>query len=155
MTTIFTARRLNSDGQSIITKLLDAAGVELCWLLEPGLERAEHPAIPAGRYELKLHPGGNLHWAYQKDYGPAFHKGMVEVCAVPGRSAILIHVGNKIDDTQGCLLTGSKPVEPRLSNSRHWEVVSSRLAYNRVYPLLRDAILAGPTFLDVLALGAP
>ena len=49
--------------------------------------------IPRGLYECKPHSG-------QK------YKNVWEVCDVPGRSAILIHNGNTISDTQGCILVG-------------------------------------------------
>lgn len=53
-------------------------------------------AIPPGVYTCRrsyYHRGGY----------PAF-----EITGVPGRSHILIHVGNTTDDTQGCPLIGSR-----------------------------------------------
>lgn len=49
--------------------------------------------IPPGRYRCARFSG--------KKY-----KNVWEVRDVPGRSAILIHNGNTIDDTQGCILVG-------------------------------------------------
>lgn len=51
--------------------------------------------IPAGIYQCKKHSG-------------AKYQDVWEVCNVPNRTAILIHNGNTIDDTQGCILVGSQ-----------------------------------------------
>lgn len=150
---MFTAQRLYTDGLSTISRWSGPKGF-LCFGLEPGAGRAAHPGIPAGTYPLKLRTVGAKHGAYLKRFGPLFHKGMVQIDNVPGRSEIEFHIGNTIDDTQGCTLCGEKMIAPRLSNSQHWEVGSSLFAYQAVYPVLRDAILAGRIFLEILPVGS-
>jgi hypothetical protein len=49
--------------------------------------------IPTGTYECKKFSGLRF-------------KDVWELLNVPGRSAILIHAGNTIDDTHGCILVG-------------------------------------------------
>lgn len=49
--------------------------------------------IPVGTYKCQKHNGKR-------------YQGVWEVCDVPGRSAILIHAGNTIKDTRGCILVG-------------------------------------------------
>jgi hypothetical protein len=49
--------------------------------------------IPAKTYEVKPWNGNK-------------YKNVWEVTKVPGRSAILIHQGNSIKDTEGCILVG-------------------------------------------------
>ena len=53
----------------------------------------EISCIPPGDYPLKEHNGHHF-------------QDVWEVCNVPGRSAILIHAGNTIKDTRGCILVG-------------------------------------------------
>ncbi len=101
-------------------------------------------AIPYGKYNLTLRTYGSTHenykWYYQ--YDPDFHKGMIELTDVKGFTAILIHVGNTVDDTDGCILVGDKQHEGRLYYSRK--------AYERIYPLIRDAILQeGDVYIDI------
>ena len=50
--------------------------------------------IPAGKYELR-----------PRDYNRGGYPA-VEVFAVPGRTHILAHIGNTIDDVQGCICPG-------------------------------------------------
>lgn len=65
-----------------------------CYTLEPALDRAEHPCIPKGGYrcDLKDHPK---------------HGKCYELADVPGRTSVLIHVGNFERDTEGCILVGN------------------------------------------------
>lgn len=49
--------------------------------------------IPAGSYECAPHNGEK-------------YRGVWRLEHVPGRSAILIHAGNTINDTRGCILPG-------------------------------------------------
>jgi len=149
----FIARRLASDGMSMVSRWQDPAGGNLCFCLEPGLGREAHPGIPSGLYSLKLRTWGEKHQAYRKRFGASFHKGMVEICGVASRADILLHIGNSIADTEGCSLAGETLVRPELSLSRHWEVAKSEAAYRRVYPILRDQILRGPTQLRILPIG--
>lgn len=153
--TIFSARRLDMDskGLSSIARWFAPDGAPLCWALEPGPQRQPHPRIPAGLYPLCLRTIGEKHEQYLKHYGPVFHKGMVEICDVPDRIAIEAHKGNSIHDTLGCSLWGTTALKPEISNSLLWEVTASAAAYERVYPVIRDAILDGPTLLRIFNMG--
>lgn len=156
--TIFTARRLASDGMSCISQWFGPGEVPLCFCLEPGLMRTPEPIIPAGTYALKLRTEGEKHKQYSRDYAAKFgigwHKGMVQIMGVPQRDAIEFHVGNTIHDTLGCSLAGTDAIRPPGNGSGHWEVSGSRNAYEKVYPVLRDAIGAGQTWLQILPIGA-
>lgn len=150
----FTAKRLAQDEQSSVAHWFGPDGTPLCYCLEPGYKREPHPGIPAGTYRLGLRTVGEKHTNYLKWYGPDFHKGMVEICDVPGREFIEFHVGNTIADTQGCSLAGGIFIEPPGRGSGHYEVMQSRRAYEAVYPILRDAILAGAAQLIIVPAGA-
>lgn len=150
----FFAKRIARDELSTLSRWEDDAGNLLCFCVEPSATRTPHPGIPAYTYVLKLRAAGKKHAAYLDKYGPDFHKGMIEITGVPGREAILFHVGNTIADSEGCSLCGEKAIDPLQSLSRHWEVSRSRVAYEKVYPILRDAILAGPVVLNIIPIGA-
>ena len=77
--------------------------------------RSNVSCIPTGVYLLDL-----SHYI-QGDY-PAY-----EVCGVPGRSAIKIHIGNTMDDVRGCIAPGLM-----LGWLGHkWAVIQSREAFDR------------------------
>jgi len=64
--------------------------------------------IPAGTYKGRVLPS------------PRFGIDLPELLDVPGRDQILIHPGNTIDDTEGCILIGldRDESEPRIMRSR-------------------------------------
>lgn len=157
MTNIFTAQRMDSDGQSTISRWHLPDGAPMCFCLEPGGLRDPYPGIPAGSYPLRLRTVGEKHAEYNRIYAAKFgigwHRGMVEIAEVPGREAIEFHIGNTIADTLGCSLAGESFIQPPGNGSGHYEVARSRAAYERVYPLLRDAILKGDAQLTINQFG--
>lgn len=61
---------------------------------DPWLDNAVGKScIPSGRYRVKAFSGIR-------------YQNVWEITGVPGRSAILIHHGNTINDTRGCVLVG-------------------------------------------------
>lgn len=72
--------------------------------------------IPVGEYEIKLRTEGTHHAEYSKKF-PEFHIGMLHLQDVPNFQYILIHIGNTIVDTEGCILTGTTPGENKISES--------------------------------------
>lgn len=61
--------------------------------------------IPEGTYDCVPHNG-------------ARYQNVWRLEDVPGREAILIHSGNSIADTQGCILVGESFIGDRITNSR-------------------------------------
>ena len=76
--------------------------------------------IPIGTYTLK------------RDRFPK-HGEAFEVCNVPNRTAILIHVANTIDDIEGCI----GPGEALGFVDQKWAVVQSAKAYQRFMEHMR------------------
>lgn len=136
----FTAHRFLDDGESSVADWRGPDGARLCVCLEPGALRLPFPGIPVGTYPLRLRTVGEKHQAYLNWYGPDFHKGMIEICDVPDREAVEFHVGNTIADTKACSLCGDSYSK---IPGAHYAVGRSRVTYEKVYPVLRDAILAG------------
>ena len=114
--------RIHSDSYATRGVLL-AGGLPLCYTLElPWRDNARNDScIPPGVYRLT------------KASSPRFAECFY-VHDVPGRSGILIHPGNVLADTKGCILPG---LDCTLSG-----VLSSRLAMARLYAKLsQDEIL--------------
>lgn len=100
---------------------------------------AKETRIPAGTYEIRLRTVGGFHEKYLAKFGALFHKGMLWLQNVPGFEYVLIHIGNTDEDTEGCILVGAtaNTVPGALS------VSNSTAAYQKLYPVIRDALLRG------------
>jgi hypothetical protein len=114
-----------SDGADGTFGVLLADGLPVAVTLElPWRENRAHVScIPEGEYALAP--------VVSPRHGETF-----EVWGVPGRAAILIHTGNSIMDTEGCILVGSGFGE---APDGTWGVRGSREALGRVKALLRGA----------------
>jgi len=119
-------------------------------------EDAFHPVkiqgqtrIPAGKYEIKMKPLGSSRFdaSYSKKF--TFHKGMLELQRVPNYAGILIHIGNKHEDTEGCLLVGKSVIIPS-DKKVGLQVVGSRDAYVVLYPKIVEALTKGKVFITIL-----
>jgi hypothetical protein len=99
--------------------------------------------IPAGKYELKLRTHGGFHDSYLKRYGADFHKGMVQIMDVKDFTDVLIHAGNTDEDTAGCILVGDACDSNAEGKTDRGSISKSRNAYERLYPEIRDALIAG------------
>jgi len=97
--------------------------LELPWydLDHDGISDANISCIPAGSYEMALLP----------------HKTMGikwEVLHVPGRTAILIHSGNTVHDSLGCILIGQ--YFDKLRGNR--AILNSGVTYDRFMNITRN-----------------
>lgn len=83
--------------------------------------------IRAGTYQLKM--------VNSPKFGPSY-----EIKDVDGRSHILIHTGNTVNDTQGCIMPcnsyGVLSVRNGGTNKEMLAGLSSRLAYTKLMTLL-------------------
>ena len=93
--------------------------------------------IPNGTYKVKLKKFGGFHLKYVKRFGSKFHKGMLHIKNVPNFKYVLIHIGNKEDDTAGCLLVGNTS---RQNITEIGFIGQSASAYRRIYPKIAEAI---------------
>jgi hypothetical protein len=75
--------------------VMEYNGVPLGMTLEPNDRgNGANSRIPPGRYRCRRHNGPK-------------YKNTWEIIEVPGRSAVLFHIGNIEDDSLGCVLLGS------------------------------------------------
>lgn len=87
-------------------------------LEEGGKKIYGETAIPCGEYRIK--------WTYSPKYG----RRMPELLNVPQYQGVRIHSGNKPEDTEGCILCGTKT-----DTKADW-ITNSRNAINLVYSLI-------------------
>ncbi len=140
-----TVSRYKSDEHTTLGKLFINDKFE-CYTLED----AYHPIkiyaktrIPAGTYEVKLHNEGTMTQKYAEKF-PDMHKGMLELQDVPNYSTIYIHIGNKDEDTKGCLLIGKQVDEKNMLISQ------STLAYYVFYPKITEALKNEQVFITLI-----
>lgn len=88
---------------STVSKML-ISGEFFCFVVEDGY-RAEKVAgetrIPDGVYNIVKRTEGSFYSRYKKNFGHAY---ALQLENVPGFQFILIHTGNTVEDTRGCLL---------------------------------------------------
>lgn len=87
--------RTEKSAKGTLGYLSDSDGKRICFTCEDpdNGNQVGISCIPAGTYLCLAFNGTK-------------YKNVWEVTGVPGRSAILIHNGNTIDDTRGCILVG-------------------------------------------------
>lgn len=131
---------------------LQIDGLNLGYGIEPGFNDPKIPGrtrIPAGRYPMRLRTHGGFHERYKnaKWMPPGLHRGMLEICDVPGFTDILFHVGNSKKDTLGCLCPG----EEFIFDDGGFFVTNSRRTYLYCYPLIVDELKRGnPVWIDYI-----
>lgn len=91
-----------------------------------------------GRYKVEFRTVGGFHQKYLARYGSDWHKGMLHIIDVPQFEYVLIHIGNDDDDTDACLLVGMAQ-----NADKAGFIGASRTAYEKIYPIVRDALLRG------------
>jgi len=80
-------------------------------------------AIPAGTYKLII------------NHSPRFKRDLPRLLEVPGFEGILIHPGNKAEDTEGCILVGKTEGKDFIGSSRD--------AFEALFAKLRKALDGG------------
>lgn len=125
-------RSKNGEGCTIGALLVD--GLEGCFTCEdvireiPGApvsawKVAGETAIPAGSYQIIITPSVR------------FKRDLPLLVNVPGFSGVRIHPGNTAEDTEGCILVGTRVGV----NS----VLESRIAFNALFDRIQAALELG------------
>lgn len=119
---------LQTKGKVVIseddTKLMECFSLELPWL-----ENAQKiSCIPEGTYTGKLR------------YSAKFNRFLFEIQNVPGRSSILIHIGNyaspKKSDVEGCILLGSSYGD--INTDGIPDILNSTVTINKFYEIMGE-----------------
>ncbi len=136
-----TVIRYASGSESTLGMLLIDGQFE-CYTLEDEYRTEKkygETRIPAGQYKLGLRNEGNFHQRYEEKFR-GMHNGMLQVLDVPGFEYILIHVGNKDEDTAGCLLVGDSANNNLIDDGF---ISHSTAAYQRLYPKVANTLASG------------
>ena len=95
-------------------------------------------AIPTGRYRVVM------------SYSKTYKRRMPFLQNVPHFTGIMIHTGNSVDDTRGCILVGKavrpqKPEEESLTGKATviGRLTDSRVTFNRLYEIIKEAMKKG------------
>ena len=129
-------------GKDATNGLLFIDGVFECYTLEDeyrDVKVMHETCVPEGTYEIKFRDVGGFHGKYLARYGEEFHKGMLHVQNVPGFKYILLHQGNTDEHTSGCGIVGD--TQQDLDVNFNGFIGSSKNAYKKMYPKVRDALL--------------
>ena len=132
--------RFSSTGEDTLGLLHYGIDAFACFTLEDefrAVKRYGETRIPAGTFELRLRKAGGLHKKYADRY--AFHRGMLHFQNVPNFKWIYFHTGSNDKHTAGCILVGDQVVNNHLDPGAN-NLLQSRLAYSRIYPIIADAI---------------
>lgn len=84
--------------------------------------------IPAGAYLLEVRNS------------PKFKRPMIYLVDVPNYIDVMIHMGNKSEDTDGCILVGNLC---HFNNQQADMIQESNLALDRIQPVIMEAIKKG------------
>ncbi|HBD11001.1 MAG TPA: hypothetical protein DCZ13_02570 [Porticoccaceae bacterium] len=111
-------------------RLVLPSGREVYTCERPWLANRESVScIPEGVYTIRA----RLSNVVKRTSGGKYAKGW-EVQSVPGRSYIMIHPGNTMDDVEGCILVGSSLGYVK----GKWAVLNSRATFDVVMDELRS-----------------
>lgn len=111
-----------------VREMIDSQGR---WYWRPEFKVKGKTAIPGGRYRLGLHQS------------PKFKRTLPHVLDVPDFAWILIHGGNGVDDTEGCILAGMR----RSIDTGRLEDCAP--AVEKLVSMLQVALPAQPVYLEV------
>lgn len=89
-------------------------------------------AIPTGTYKITLSVKSNKYSNFKKYKWAKICDGYIpRLLDVPGYEGILIHVGNKAEDSSGCILVGQNKIKG--------QVINSTITFNKLYDILKKA----------------
>jgi len=133
--------RTASGKESTISSLFDVTDARrfLCFTLEDEYRAQKlygETRIPAGAYRITLRSEGGFHLRYAKRFH-AIHRGMLWIRDVPNFQWVLVHCGNRDEETAGCLLVGDGAVYDAIGGDH--ELLHSSPAYARIYPNIAAA----------------
>ena len=141
-----TVRRFTS-GANATLSTISYNGIFQCFGLEDQHQDIKVPGetrVQSGIYPVKVRQEGGFHSRYSKKFSD-IHQGMLHVCNVPNFTFVLIHIGNKHDDTAGCLLTGDG-----VMGGDALTLQRSTTAYKSFYSKVIESALAGNLIIEYI-----
>jgi len=144
MTTL-NLKHINETADSTASALL-LDGEHLCYIIEDGHREVKvrgETRIPSGRYELFPRKSGGFWGRYNRRFG---HDFVIGFRSVPDFKWVLIHIGNEVTETEGCLLTNTEII---LGSDGNYRGSGSTSAYLMLHRLLDGLFKEGTVFIDV------
>jgi hypothetical protein len=129
----FILQRNKETKESTLGYLYSFDATFLCYTLEDGKNQVKVPKktrIPSGRYKITFRDKGTKIRTYQKRFG--LEHNMLWIRNVPDFEYIYLHIGNTIEDTDGCILLGSD----WFYSGKNYALVKSISSYLKVYTLI-------------------
>jgi len=111
-----------------------------CFTIEDGHRdiKVKHESrIPAGRYKIVPRTVGSFYEKYKRNFN---HKFVPQLEDVPGFEFILIHIGNTVKDTSGCILVNRFV---GLGTDGNYSGIDSTSVYKLLYSLIALAFERG------------
>jgi hypothetical protein len=100
---------------------------------------AKETRIPAGFYELKLNKADtDLTLRYRSRY--TWFKYHIEITGVKNFVGVYVHVGNKDEDSAGCLLVGDNADNNQIG---YGSISNSVQAFSRLYKYVHEHLESG------------
>jgi hypothetical protein len=116
-------------------------GKPFCFVVEDGhrdKKVASETRIPPGRYQVVKRTEGRFYEKYKADFK---HQFALHIINVPGFEYILLHIGNTIKDTKGCLLVNRNiGINPITGN---YQGTDSSSVYRALYMIVAAAFERG------------
>jgi hypothetical protein len=137
--------RFSDDGKATLGTLwLD--GKFECFTVEDtyrGTKVRGKTRVPAGHYDVKLRDEGGMTKRYADKF-PGLHKGMLWLQGVPGFEWVYLHIGNKPEHSEGCILCTSTADKDLGAGGR------SSDAYATLYAKVVDAAERGDLRIHII-----
>jgi hypothetical protein len=111
-----------------------------CHTLEDTDRKIEDNGCSAKVYGETCIPRGN--YTIDITYSPHFGKAMPLIENVPCFEGIRIHIGNRPEDTEGCVLLGTKEDDDFIEHSRD--------AFNAFLTKLQDGLKEGEVTIEIV-----
>ncbi len=116
----------------------------LCFVIEDGEHQNKifgSTRIPSGRYDVIRRKDGRFYDKYSQRYG---HECVFQIVGVQNFVGILFHIGNRIENTNGCLLLN----QHMSFDGQNYYGINSTTAYKRFYTRL--SAVKGRIKMDVI-----
>lgn len=135
----WTLARFEFTGTATVGAFYDERDKFLCYTLEDAIRTKKIPgqtAIPRGTYKIGYSHSGR------------FGRMLPILSDVPYFTGIRFHAGNRVEDTDGCILGGRQKVLAQIGGSLTWAVTNSRDVENEINE--RISKITDPLFLTVI-----
>ena len=136
--------KISETKNSTLSKL-ESDGTFLCFIIEDGhreIKEYSMTRIPEGTYEIIKRKWGRFYKRYTRRFGFDF---VPELINVPNFTDILIHCGNTVKDTSGCLLPNMKAT----IEDDNFKGEQSSKAYELLHLWIRNGLRKGKVTLEI------